>query len=67
MTLKLPATLPAGEAEMFVIAGDAARALPAGEAAARDFRAWLGELLSRLPPAPARPSTVFDRARMCDD
>ena len=41
VTLKLPMTLPTGQAEVFVLAGDSARDLPASDAAARDVRAWL--------------------------
>jgi hypothetical protein len=51
----LPSDFPEGEADVIVIAAEPSKSARVGPEAAEEFRHWLGDLLTRLPPSPVLP------------
>ena len=69
ITVKLPSDFPPGEAELIVLAWEAAEH-PAGRpgaVAAADFETWLHGVLRRVPTAPVLPDEAFDRGSIYDE
>ncbi len=67
VVVRLPSDFPEGEAEVIVIAGEPSKSPRVGPEAAEEFRRWLGDLLTRLPPSPVLPPDAFGRERIYDE
>lgn len=65
VTIKLPANLPTGEAEVIVLT---ATIDPVREGGEREpFRDWLARLHAVLPPAPVVPLEALRREHLYED